>query len=279
MPCPSHDRGWQWAASHGASIGATSLEPLHSFTGGRARRAAAGFLELTPAAQVVSCRAQGSDLRFQGPLARVVCPAHCQREPRSVAYGASIHPMRSSVCLSAIVDRVMPLYGGEVMVTKVPGLPSYKGADVNFAASLAATDEKGEAFHAYATDNIDLDPTFPAERAVDCRATFASLGMTEQGSSLPAVCPGDCKGEGQLAGTSIYSPGSSVCRAARHAGVIGSEGGHVMVTLGHGQDGHFGSRQGGDTSTDGPGSEQSYTVALPSPDVLSRARQPGAAFL
>jgi len=218
-------------------------------------------------------------VHFHSSMARVTCPTHCQKDPASVAFGASIHPMRSSVCLAAIVDNVMPVYGGELLVTKVPGLESYTGKDVNYAASLGATGEKGEAFHVYASNTIDLGPTFPFEEHVDCTRSFASLGMKRVGGSQPVRCPGNCQHLGSLAGTSIYTPGSSVCRASEHAGVLGTEGGHVMVTLGHGQDEYFGSTVRGDPSIDAPKSNQSYTVARPTSDVLSRVSLSRESFL
>eukprot|EP00929_Paragymnodinium_shiwhaense_P013929 TRINITY_DN121779_c0_g1_i1.p1 TRINITY_DN121779_c0_g1~~TRINITY_DN121779_c0_g1_i1.p1 ORF type:complete len:659 (-),score=88.13 TRINITY_DN121779_c0_g1_i1:110-2086(-) len=109
---------------------------------------------LTP--QTVSCESVGKDVAFHGTLRakEVLCPAGCAKEG-APAYGASIHPMRSGVCRAAIVDGVLPAQGGRLLMTKVPGLSSYTGKDARVALSLAATDEKGDAFHVYAVDSID----------------------------------------------------------------------------------------------------------------------------
>lgn len=165
------------------------------------------------------------------------------------------------------------------MVSRVPGVPSYTGTDVDYAQSLAAANQKGEAFHLYATDSTTLEPSFPPEAVLNCRSTFSTLSLPGIGLSKVVRCPGDCEQEGKIVGASIYAPYSSVCRAALHAGVIGSQGGHVMVTKVQGQDQHFGVKFGKDTSLDGPKSDESYTVALPTPDVMSRISQRGVAFL
>lgn len=230
------------------------------------------FLQV-PGVQTISCRATGEDVRFTRGLARVVCPAHCERNLGAVAYGSTVHPMRSAVCMAAIVDGVMPVYGGELLLTRARGLPSYVGRNVGTAGSVAMTGEQGSAFHAYATDTIDLPASLPWEMPLGCLASFASLNMKKLGSSLAVHCRGGCSGEGQLQGTAAYTASTHVCRAAQHAGVIGNEGGHVMVSRGHGQDAYFGgTRAHGDVSSDAPRADESYTVAMPLPEVLSRTR-------
>merc|ERR1712224_394470 len=85
-------------------------------------------------------------------------------------------------------------------------------------------------------------------------------------------CPGDCGEDGgDVFGTTVFTPDSSVCRAAEHAGVIGSEGGYAIVTKGHPQPYYFGSNSGlAGASADKTAAEASYTVSLPVPDVMSR---------
>merc|ERR1712087_627368 len=158
------------------------------------------------------------------------------------------------------------------MGAKGPGLPSYTGKDVGVAASISSTDEAGEAFHAYATDTLDLPRVFPEEKALGCAATFHSLGMKKLGESIGVACPGDCMHAGELIGTTLYPPGVNVCRAARHAGIIGSEGGHAMVTRGFGQDAYFGSKFHRDTSVDGHKTDISYRLSFPIPQVMARMK-------
>eukprot|EP00434_Breviolum_minutum_P023361 symbB.v1.2.020608.t1/scaffold1743.1/size123518/9 len=153
------------------------------------------------AVQVLSCQATGHDVCWQGNMARVVCPAHCEHEPAAVAVGTGVHPLGSPICLGAIVDRVLPVYGGEMMLTKAApiqaqrvigqpaGLESYSGGEANVAVSVSATGLKGEArqvscfasifhqnfrfckaWHAYPTDNLDLSPELPPEHVVQAQS-------------------------------------------------------------------------------------------------------------
>ncbi|CAK9054177.1 unnamed protein product [Durusdinium trenchii] len=240
------------------------------------------------AVQVLSCQSTGHDLRWQGHMARVVCPAHCEREPAAVAVGTGVHPLGSPICLGAIVDKVLPVYGGEMILTKAApiqaqrllgqpaGLESYSGGESDVAVSVSATGLKGEAWHAYVTDSLDAREALPPEHVVqDCMETFEKLPLETHGESLVINCPGRCAGAGKLAGTLIYSPDSSVCWAAEHAKVIGPRGGRVVVTRRHGQNEFFGSTEGSEQSQDAPGADASYTVALPTSDVLARMSVPG----
>lgn len=244
-------------------------EAIGSWTHSSTRTA---FLPDAPIKQAISCETTGADVKFEGPQGRVVCPPNCQRG-LDLAYGTSIHPLRSAVCLSGIVDGVMPVFGGEMMITKVKGVPAYAGKDVGYAASLPMTNQPGEAFTLYPVDNIDLGMSLPAERKLSCIDTFDKLDLKKPGEMKAVHCPGDCGLEGNVSGTNIFTPQSTVCRAAEHAAAVGSEGGHAIVVRGHGQPFFFGSKSGtSGASTDAPGSDASYTVSLPVPDVMSRLR-------
>jgi len=230
------------------------------------------------ATQTLSCNATGEDVRFRGgQTARVICPTHCQLDPAAVAVGATVHPLRSSVCVSAIVDGLLPEYGrlasgGQLFVTKINGLSSYTGKDVEITAALPATGVRGPAYHMYAEDTIDLPKELPWEMPAGCSTTFADVKLGRPGASASVLCHGECLGEGSLEGSGVHTAGSSVCRAAVFEGVIGSDGGSVMVTRGHGQDAFFGSKKRGDVSQDAPKSDESYTVSMPTAEVLARTK-------
>jgi hypothetical protein len=237
------------------------------------QRTRTSFLPEPPVKQALSCDSTGVDVKFEGPQGRVICPPHCQKGLVG-AYGATVHPLRSAVCLAGIVDGVIPVYGGEMMVTKVRGLPAYAGKDVGYAASSAMVDQPGDAFTMYPVDNIDIGRSLPAEKVLSCLDTFHGLALTKPGEFKAVHCPGDCGEGGILSGTGTYTPASSVCRAAQHAAAIGSEGGHAVVVRGHAQPFFFGTSSGiAGASTDSYGTDASYTVSLPVPDVLARLRK------
>ena len=64
------------------------------------------------------------------------------------------------------------------------------------------------------------------------RAPMAELAV---GASTTLVCPADCSPSGRLWGTDVYTDDSQVCLAARHAGVIGPEGGAFTITIAAGE--------------------------------------------
>ena len=67
-----------------------------------------------------------------------------------------------------------------------------------------------------------------------------------------------------------YTSGSGICKAAVHAGVIGSEGGQVMVTVGFGQKSYIGSTAGSVTSEGHGADRRSVVIARPTSKVLGR---------
>jgi hypothetical protein len=56
----------------------------------------------------------------------VECPSDCMRIQAN-GIGLGIHPEESSICINAIIDRVMSFYGGIVAVSIFNGLSSYTG--------------------------------------------------------------------------------------------------------------------------------------------------------
>jgi hypothetical protein len=116
--------------------------------------------------------------------------------------------------------------------------------------------------------------SFAPKRALRCEDTLETIGLADApaGTTLMVHCPGTCPGakSGMLQGTFIHPPGSSLCAAARLDGVVGSRGGTAVITVGHGQDAYFASKQYGIESADGPGSKRSFLTSIPTPDVLSR---------
>lgn len=271
----SHDHGHDAVASACASFKSSLRDAgVQVVLPSRSSLARSAFLEMPTGAQSISCQATGADVRFAGPFARVLCPASCQQDAAALALGSTIHPLRSAVCAAAIVDRTLPIYGGELLLTKLArGLPSYTGKDVNFAVSLSATGEQGGAFQTYGLDHMELPAALPAVKPLGCSGTFSTLGILRPGISQVVRCRGGCAGHGVLEGTGAYTGASSVCRAAQHAGAIGSEGGHVVVTAGHGQDAFFGARgRDDDLSADAHEADESFTVAVPTAEFLARTK-------
>jgi LCCL domain len=77
-------------------------------------------------------------------------------------------------------------------------------------------------------------------------------------------------------GTDVYSDDSSICRAARHAGVIGPEGGAVAVTPAPGRASYRGTPRNGVLTMDwGPHHPRSFVVARPGEEPRQSPDQAG----
>ena len=92
------------------------------------------------------------------------------------------------------------------------------------------------------------------------RAPVADLAV---GTSTILHCPADCSPSGRLWGTDVYTDDSQVCLAARHAGVIGPEGGAFTITVTAGEGGYVASTRHGVTASSWGRWSRSITVASP----------------
>jgi hypothetical protein len=91
----------------------------------------------------------------------------------------------------------------------------------------------------------------------------------EVGTTATVSCPSDCAA-GSVWGTDVYTSDSSVCTAARHAGVITSAGGTFTVHILAGQSSYEGSEQNSVTTSDFSEFGLSYEV-VPEEDAVVQA--------
>jgi hypothetical protein len=100
--------------------------------------------------------------------------------------------------------------------------------------------------------------------AIECTTTAHRGDLSELSLGATAVvrCPAGC-GDASVWGTDVYTDDSSVCRAAVHAGVIGSGGGLVEVRIVQSTANHPGSTRNGVTTGSWGSWGRSFTVATP----------------
>lgn len=190
---------------------------------------AASIAHSSPVA--LGCDATAYDLTFEDGSAIVTCPANCQASS-AAAFGASIHPASSSVCVAALVDGLLPQFGGKIVVSSVPGIASYVATDGGLASSQAAADEKGPAFVMYALESIDQIAS--SLRLVDAAGTLASVGLlqvrTEAGfGTVCGVNAGAADVACRLMGFDHGAVGSSPCGSYGGADLCGALGTPVAM--------------------------------------------------
>lgn len=97
----------------------------------------------------------------------------------------------------------------------------------------------------------------------DNMTSYATLG---DGESVTCGCSAAQLASGAVWGTGRYTMDSSICRAARHAGVIPAEGGSVTAYRAAGCTKFEGSSANGITTSDWGPFEKSFTFTWPAPE-------------
>uniref|UniRef100_A0A672NP64 Cysteine rich secretory protein LCCL domain containing 2 n=1 Tax=Sinocyclocheilus grahami TaxID=75366 RepID=A0A672NP64_SINGR len=132
---------------------------------------------------------------------RYNCPANCLNKKGKV-WGTLYYDVQSSICRAAIHYGIIDNNGGLVDVTRKDNFPFF----------VKATKNGVESFSKYKPGNA-----FTVSRFL--------LYL------IRVFCPANCLNEpsywAPVVGTNIYGDGSSICRAALHAGVIKASGGYV----------------------------------------------------
>jgi hypothetical protein len=85
------------------------------------------------------------------------CPSNCKGLDSTVL-GMGIHPRESPICLSAIVDRSVSIYGGLISVGIFPGLRIYAGYEMKmFGIDIKPYNESSKiSFVTAKVDNVDM---------------------------------------------------------------------------------------------------------------------------
>ena len=218
--------------------------------------AAAAALLLLPA----SAGAQRSPLaegepcpsRMYSDRDELVC--RCGRtEGDANVWGTDVYTDDSELCHAALHAGVITQAGGVVRVTRAPGRSSYAPSTRNGVSSSQ--------YPAWGGSIV-----FDAPENVAKLLGGAPLCPVRYMDG-PTAWSGDCRclevGTGPVWGTNPYTSDSQLCRAARHAGVIGASGGIVRVTAAPGQNSYpGGSRNGITTDSYGPWNA-SFSVSAP----------------
>ncbi|MBK7402022.1 MAG: hypothetical protein IPJ34_38690 [Myxococcales bacterium] len=211
--------------------------------------------------QAAECKLKARDVPGKEGATRFLeCPAGCAKGGGTV-WGSDVYTDDSAVCPAAIHAGAIPESGGKVLVTFTPGGSFYVGTQRN-GVSTSDWGKWGRSFYAQAIDATGkttskapapLDTTKPAIGCNTNADRLKEIGATR------AVCPADCKG-GTVYGSGPYTSDSSVCAAARHAGIL-KDGGEVGVTIVPTAKSFKGSNKNGVSSSNWDKEHVAFTVA------------------
>ena len=185
---------------------------------------------------------------FQGQRAPLTCQCPPGSTGSGAVWGSGPYTADSRICRAALHAGAIGAGGGTVTVTPAPGQGSYQGSVMNgvptqnygpWGASftIAAAGGKG----AVAAGGGACPPNF-----------------LNQTAAMSCTCPAGGSG-GTVWGTGVYTTDSDICRAARHLGMVGGEGGLVNVVPVPGLPTYLGSSSNGVQTQDYGAWDASFT--------------------
>lgn len=172
-------------------------------------------------AQIIKCETKMRDKCKGATCNRYNCPANCMNKKGKV-WGTLYYDVQSSICRAAIHYGIIDNNGGLVDVTRKDSFPFFVKATKNGVESFS----KYKPGNAFMVSKVE-------EQTIDCYTTVAEICPFKTSTShCPRVfCQANCINEpsywAPVVGNNIYADGSSICRAAIHAGVIKAGGGYV----------------------------------------------------
>lgn len=197
----------------------------------------------------VGCKANSSDsppANAAKPTATSACPRAYRDVPdaqraagltcactseatHGSVWGAGIYTTDSSICAAALHAGALPASGGgDVTVKPAAGCAVYAGTTANGVTS-SSWGNFDASFYFAGKGNGTC--TAVAAAAAPCPATYKQLTDAQRATDTTCSCPDGATGS--VWGSGMYTTDSSICAAARHAGVL-TGAGNVTVRGGAG---------------------------------------------
>ncbi|WP_376089894.1 LCCL domain-containing protein [Roseomonas sp. CCTCC AB2023176] len=175
---------------------------------------------------------------FQGSTETLTCTCPDTMTRGGAVWGSDTYTADSRTCRAAVHAGAIPLSGGRVTITMLPGAAIHPGTTRNGVTSTN--------HGAYAT-SFRFEGVQRAEGPGVCPDNMdAYRGSGEQ---LRCTCPAEATRSGAVWGTDVYTSDSRTCRAAVHAGAVGPNGGLVSLRMMEGQARYPGTTRNGVSST------------------------------
>ena len=182
------------------------------------------------------CPADYDGFPPDGPTLNCGCTAEASTPGRSSVFGDLVYANHSSLCLAARHAGVISSRGGQIAVRPAPTPdedPPFPSVVRNGITSYGTT-PGGTSFRVSAVGGEPAPlppPSSAAMRVMEfCPQNYHEFPV--DGPALTCGCTLDASTPGRAAvfGDRVYTGDSSLCLAARHAGVITGRGGKIVVT-------------------------------------------------
>ncbi len=221
----------------------------------------AGVLAATLAAQTQPCPTNFTGYADVGEGRPITCACSAEQTGGGSVWGTDRYTADSSICRAAVHAGVLPTAGGTVEVYAFGGCAKFAGSSRN-GVSSADWSGYGASFafkrHAPCAENVKIGGLPP------CPASMTGERDRAPACGLECYCASAAM-TGSLWGTGLYTLDSSVCAAARHAGVVPEGGGPVAVFVGGGCSSFSGGESNGIKSGDWGAYEGSFAFGYPLP--------------
>jgi hypothetical protein len=175
---------------------------------------------------------------FRGSNRAVQCQCSASDTRSGTVWGTNTYTDDSNICRAAVHAGVVSGRGGAVTLWARPGRSSYSGSYRNGVETRNYSRWSGS-FEFSGGSGGNPPPDWG--RAEECPRNAITLRGSRE--TLRCECPSGASQSGTVWGTGTYTDDSSVCRAAVHAGVIGTRGGIIRVTPLPGRSSYSGSRR------------------------------------
>ena len=166
-------------------------------------------------------------------------------------WGTDFYTDDSSLCHAAVHAGAIPTTGGVIHARSMPGRDYYTGSRRNGITSTNYGQWSRSVVFIGARSVVEGSVGVPL-----CPGTYEAGGA---GWSGTCRCPG--VQDAPVWGSDVYTTDSNLCRAARHAGVIGAGGGLVQVTPAPGRASYAGSTRNGVTTSNWGSYGRSFRVS------------------
>jgi hypothetical protein len=185
---------------------------------------------------------------FRDTIAVLTCTCPAGASSGSV-WGTDLYTDDSSICAAALHKGVIGPGGGRVILQIQDGRTSYAGSNRNgvssgdygsWSGSFQFVSVTGEGAAALA----ELEQASKVS-ATDAGVCDSAASWRGRATAITCTCPAGANNSRSVWGTDTYTDDSYICKAAIHAGVIGSRGGRVTLELRPGLNSYKGSTRSG----------------------------------
>jgi hypothetical protein len=184
------------------------------------------------------CPARWRDVPNHQATAETTCD--CYTTNTGAVWGNRTYTADSNICRAAMHAGAIPASGGKVTVRRAPGCDQYPEFVAN-GVYASAWGRYDTSFYFAGHGDGSCHTFKPGD---PCPARLVDVPDHGARGELSCRCAAGVP-SGSVYGTGIFTSDSNICRAARHAGAVGEQGGLVTVKTAAGCPKYVGSTQQG----------------------------------